>query len=98
RFRLWRRLVYQRPNLLGVIVHSRYALDAFSAAGIEPERLLLAYNGYAPEQLEPCRTQAEARALLGIDSGERVVAYAGSLRSSKGVDLLVAIAVRSPGG
>jgi glycosyltransferase involved in cell wall biosynthesis len=97
RFRPWRRLVYARRNLFGVIAHSRYAFDSFRAAGIAEDRLLLAYNGYAPEQLHPCRSRAEARALLGLDQAARLVVYAGSFRPGKGTDVLAPIAARLPG-
>lgn len=96
RFGPWRRLVYRQRHLLGVLLHSRYALSAFAAAGIEPERLQLAYNGYAPEHLRPERSVAEARAHLALPEHQPLVVYLGSFAPGKGADACAAVAARVP--
>jgi glycosyltransferase involved in cell wall biosynthesis len=92
--RFWplRRVCYTRPNLLGIVTHSRRSLESFRDAGIDAARLHLAYNGYDPASLLPERTRAESRRELGLPSEARLIVYAGYVSERKGTSFLLSIA------
>jgi len=92
----FRRLAWSRPNLAGVIVHSQVAYRGFRDAGFGEDRLLLAYNGYAPNAGDPKITQEEARKRLGLEAAGPIVCYAGGVGRHKGTDVLADLAKRVP--
>ena len=96
RFALWRRLVIGRPRLLGVIVHSRLAGQAFFDAGLDERRCLVAHNGFAPGLMEPRLDIAAARQRLGLPSREPLVVYAGHIGAGKGIEAVVSLAAAVP--
>jgi glycosyltransferase involved in cell wall biosynthesis len=79
-----------------VIGHSRLAVEAFLRAGLPESRCLVAYNGYAPEVMEPRLTQSEARARLGLPSSDPLVVYTGHAGKGKGIDAVVRMAAAVP--
>lgn len=88
----FRRAAWSRPNLAGVIAHSRVALDGFRARGFADERLLLAYNGFTPS---PAPAREAARQTLGL--GERpTVCYTGGVGRHKGIEALAVLAAEVP--
>jgi glycosyltransferase involved in cell wall biosynthesis len=96
RFAFSRRPVLQSPRLLGVVGHSRLAVEAFLRAGLPESHCLVAYNGYAPEVMEPRLTQSEARARLGLPSSDPLVVYTGHAGKGKGIDAVVRMAAAVP--
>lgn len=74
---------------------SRFTVDAevLSRFPEEKERCFVIYNGVNPEKFGPKGTDparvAELRKKYGIKKGDRVIAYLGRLRKSKGVDVLL---------
>jgi glycosyltransferase involved in cell wall biosynthesis len=96
RYALFRWYSYRHPRLAGIVTHSKYALDSFLRAGIEPDRLLLAYNGYSPSVMQPVRTRAEARVEAGLQTDRPIVCYTGDVRARKGTDVLAEIAAEVP--
>jgi glycosyltransferase involved in cell wall biosynthesis len=81
-------------DCLGLVLHSHYAADAYRRAGVPPERLLVAHNGFDPpgERLG----QSEARARLGLPGDRPIALYAGRVNAQKGLDTLLALADRRP--
>ncbi len=96
RYGPWRRWCYARPNLLGIITHSRVAAASFRAVGVDADRLLIAHNGYAEETMQPRRTVDEARAAVGLPPNERLVVYTGSTAPTKAVDSVLPLARALP--
>jgi glycosyltransferase involved in cell wall biosynthesis len=96
RFGWWRRACLGRSHLRGIVVHSRMAADAFTAAGWPEGRTLVAHNGFAPSLMEPRLDRVAARASLGLPGRERLVVYAGHAGRAKGVEALVELAAAVP--
>jgi len=94
-FWLWRTQCLTSPALVGVVAHSKLTADAFRHAGVPPDHVLVAHNGFAPSLLEPRLTRAEARARLSLPAGPLAV-YAGHTGPEKGVDVLIALAAAVP--
>jgi glycosyltransferase involved in cell wall biosynthesis len=94
-FWLWRKQCLASPALVGVVAHSKVTADAFLHSGVPPDRVLVAYNGFAPSLLEPRLTRAEARARLSLPAGPLAV-YAGHTGPEKGVDVLIPLAAAVP--
>ena len=92
RFAPWRYLCYRRPNLLGVVTHSRFSQRSFVDAGIPADRVLVAYNGYSPELMGPARSKLDARRELGLPTDQRLVVYAGHVGQRKGTDRIIEVA------
>ncbi len=97
RFAPWRQMCLASPHLRGIVTHSRLAADAFVAARIPAERVLVAYNGFAPSLLEPVLSRAEARIRLALPRDRPLAVYAGHVSPDKGVDVLVQMAAAVPG-
>jgi len=83
-------------RLAGVIAHSGLAGDAFVEAGLPPERVLVAHNGFAPSLMEPRLSRDEARGSLGLRGDLPLVVYAGHVGLHKGTKALVALAAALP--
>jgi glycosyltransferase involved in cell wall biosynthesis len=96
RFAPWRRMCLASPHLCGVVTHSRLAADAYVAARVPPERVLVARNGFAPSLLEPVLSRAEARIRLALPPDGPLAVYAGHVGPDKGVDVLVRMAAAVP--
>jgi len=81
-----------RRELLGVVTNSEFVRSSFLEVGIEADRVLACKLGHDPREFEPRMTRAEARDRLGLDPDRPIVAYAGHIDSSKGVDALLELA------
>ena len=92
----WRRYCYRHPKLAGILVHSRLAGRSVVEAGADERRVLVAFNGYAPEHLEPRLGRDEARALLGLPRDTPLVVYAGHVGRAKGLDAVAGLAAAVP--
>lgn len=95
-FFLWRRVCLTSPAFRGLIAHSRLAADAFRAAGVPADRVLVAHNGFAPSLMTPALDRAAARRRLGLAEEGQIVVYAGHSGPEKGVDALVRTAAAAP--
>ncbi len=83
-------------RMAGVVTHSALAAEAFIAAGVPSERVLVAHNGFAPSLMEPALTQEEARAATGLPADAPLVIYTGHVGPQKGTDALIALAAAVP--
>ena len=83
-------------RMAGVVTHSTLAANAFLAAGVPAERVLVAHNGCAPTLMTPALTRAEARAATGLPDHLPLVMYTGHVGPEKGTDALIALAAAVP--
>ncbi|MEJ6009740.1 glycosyltransferase [Novosphingobium aquae] len=83
------------PHCLGFIVHSRYAAGSYLRVGISPDQLLVAHNG-VDDVRESRPDKAQARARLSLPPAQKIVAYAGRVNASKGLDQVLALAALMP--
>ena len=73
----------------GVIVPSEYLKRMVVGWGVPPERVTVVYNALPPAQTGKQRTQATARAALGLDAARPVLLTVGRLVHWKGVDAFI---------
>lgn len=90
------RWIGRHPNFLGAVLHSALATDSYARAGVPPERLLTAHNGYDPRLLDPVLTREEARRRCGLPLEGPVVTYAGRVSMKKGLGLVLDLAEALP--
>jgi glycosyltransferase involved in cell wall biosynthesis len=96
RFAAWRSTCLRHDKLRGMILHSRLAARAYEAAGVPPERCLVAYNAFAPSLFATPQTRAEARRRLDLDDESPLIVYAGHAGRRKGLEQVVDLAARVP--
>ena len=84
------------PDFLGIACHSELAARSFRRIGITADRVRVVRNGFEPRLMEPALPKTEARARLGLDPARPIVTYAGRINERKGLDVLLAAAVRLP--
>ncbi len=85
-----------RKNLLGIVTHSRLAGQSYVKLGLSEERLLVAYNGFDVERLEPRLTKNQAREILDLPVDEPIVCYAGHVNMAKGLGIMLKMAEKMP--
>ena len=78
------------PKCLGLVLHSRFAADAYLRAGVPDEKLIVAHNGADP------RPDRVGGAAPDLPAGRPVALYAGRLDVTKGLDQLLALADLRP--
>ncbi|HEY5720993.1 MAG TPA: glycosyltransferase family 4 protein [Allosphingosinicella sp.] len=86
----------RRRHSLGFILHSEYAAASYAKAGIPAGQLLVAHNGADPKRMQPRLGKKDARKRLGLPAGRPILLYAGRINGEKGLDSLLALAVRRP--
>jgi glycosyltransferase involved in cell wall biosynthesis len=91
----FRRLA-RHPRFLGAVLHSDLARTSYVEAGIDPDCLLTAHNGYDPERLAPRRSRPTARQQCGLPVDRLTVTYAGRVTMEKGLDLMLEMARALP--
>jgi len=96
RFALWRLWCYAHRNLLGIVTHSELSRRGFIDAGATASRVATIYNGYEPAHFKADLSRESARARLGLDPKAPLVVYTGHVNTSKGMELLVRIALQIP--
>jgi glycosyltransferase involved in cell wall biosynthesis len=79
------------PRCLGLILHSRYAAEAYRRAGVPAGKMLVAHNGADPQPTRPA-----GRDELGLPGDRKVALYAGRLNEEKGLDQVLALAGLRP--
>jgi len=96
RFAPWRAATLSSRSLVGAILHSRLARDAYVRAGVPQDRCLVAYNGFVEAHARPALTRLEARQRLHLPADQTLVVYTGACGQRKGVDAIVRLAARMP--
>ncbi len=96
RFALWRSWCYGRRNLRGIVTHSDLSRRSFIEAGATASRVATIYNGYASTHFEKLLSREEARIQLGLDPKAALVVYTGHVDPSKGMEMLVRVALKTP--
>ena len=89
------RWIGRHPRFLGAVLHSDLARSSYETAGVAPDRLLTAHNGYDPNRLEPRLSQATARVQCALPDCPTVT-YAGRVTMEKGLGLLIEMARALP--
>jgi glycosyltransferase involved in cell wall biosynthesis len=82
------REIARHPRFLGAVLHSDLARQSYMDAGVDPDRLLTAHNGYDPERLRPRLSRETARERCGLPD-RPTVTYAGRVTMEKGLGLLL---------
>jgi glycosyltransferase involved in cell wall biosynthesis len=77
------------------VLHSDLARTSYENAGVAPDRLLTAHNGYDPERLEPRLSRTTARERCGLPN-RPTVTYAGRVTMEKGLGLMLDMARALP--
>jgi glycosyltransferase involved in cell wall biosynthesis len=86
----------RHPRFLGVVTNARFVADAYLEMGVAPDAVVVAHNSYDPADVEPRLTRADARKALGIAGDGPWVCYAGHIQRRKGIDMVIAMAARTP--
>tara|TARA_R110002096_G_scaffold436100_1_gene667741 strand:+ start:111132 stop:112274 length:1143 start_codon:yes stop_codon:yes gene_type:complete len=94
--RAWCVRLLSNPKVVGAIMHSQYAADAFIAAGVPSEKISVIHNGWDPQRFEPRMSREEARKLLDLPLDGGVVTYTGNVSPNKGLDVLLDMAKLCP--
>ncbi|MBL4636492.1 MAG: glycosyltransferase family 4 protein [Kofleriaceae bacterium] len=90
------RTLFRSKKMLGAFFHSEHAMNSFANAGISPEKLRVAHNGYNESFFDPPLSTREAREALGMDPDDFVIGYTGRLDLAKGIGALLDIAEHEP--
>lgn len=85
------RWIGRQDRFLGAVLHSYLARDSYVRAGVPADRLLAAWNGYDPGQMQPELTPEQARRSLGLPDVPTVV-YTGRVSLQKGLGLVLDMA------
>jgi glycosyltransferase involved in cell wall biosynthesis len=86
------RRVMGHPQFLGMVVHSRYSMNAYRRIGIPRESLCVIHNGFEPRRVEPRLHKWEARKRLGLPVERKIVVYSGRVNEKKGLDVVLDMA------
>jgi glycosyltransferase involved in cell wall biosynthesis len=90
------RWIARHPRFLGAVVHSDLARQSYVDAGVAPDRLLTAHNGYDPERLSPRLSRETARTRCDLPTDRATVTYAGRVTMDKGLGLMLEMARALP--
>jgi glycosyltransferase involved in cell wall biosynthesis len=86
------RRVMGHPQFVGMVVHSRYSMNAYRRIGIPRESLRVIHNGFEPRRVEPRLPKWEARKRLGLPLERKIVVYSGRVNEKKGLDVVLDMA------
>lgn len=86
------RRLARSTSFLGAVLHSHVAGRSYVDSGIDPEKILVAHNGFEPHRLEPVLERGEARGLLDLPARRHIVVYTGRLSAEKGLDVVLEMA------
>jgi len=90
------RLLREARRYDGVIVPSEYLKRIVAGWGVDEARIHVIYNALPPQAVAQPLSQAEARAMLGIDPDARMLLTVGRVLPWKGVDHLAAALAAVP--
>jgi glycosyltransferase involved in cell wall biosynthesis len=82
-------LLEAATSAAGVIAISGGVRDDLITLGIQPERLLVAHDGFERERFANMPSRADARRELRLAADKPLVVYTGGLLAWKGVDILI---------
>lgn len=86
----------RHPHFLGAVLHSDLARSSYEEAGVDPDLLLTAHNGYDPERLAPRLSRPTARQQCSLPVDRPTVTYAGRVTMEKGLGLMLDMARAVP--
>jgi len=90
------RWIGRHPRFLGAVLHSDLARSSYVDAGVDPELLLTAHNGYDPDRLAPRLSRRTARERCALHVDRPTVTYAGRVTMEKGLGLMLDMARALP--
>jgi glycosyltransferase involved in cell wall biosynthesis len=90
------RRVMGHPKFVGMVVHSRYSMNAYRRIGIPRESLCVIHNGFEPRRVEPRLHKWDARRRLGLPLERKIVVYSGRVNEKKGLDVALDMARARP--
>jgi len=90
------KLLSSSSYFLGAICHSKLSANALKAAGIEPDKVAVVYNGFDPSLLQPVLSTKTARTMVGLPHHQNLVVYAGNVQHTKGISILLDLAKDLP--
>ncbi len=96
----WLPALLRRARLhraLGATAHSEASRADLIALGFPAEAVVTARPGFSLERFEPHLSREEARRQTGLPGDAPIVAYAGNIHASKGMEQLLELARRLPG-
>ncbi|MCX5747470.1 MAG: glycosyltransferase family 4 protein [Proteobacteria bacterium] len=88
--------VQHHPRFLGVVTNAGMIAGSFVDMGLARDKVAIAHNCFDPADMEPRLSKAEARTKLGLPSADKIVCYTGHIQKRKGIDVIVAMAARTP--
>lgn len=88
--------VMRHPRFLGVVTNAGMIADSFVEMGFPRAQVAIAHNCFDPADMEPRLSQAAARAQLALPADAKIVCYSGHIQRSKGIDVIVAMAAKTP--
>jgi glycosyltransferase involved in cell wall biosynthesis len=93
--RIYRRYLLrdaQSPNLVLFIAISHALAKIWKRMGIPARKMLTLHDGFSAEDYKSVTSREEARRLLGIKTGSKIVLYAGSLYEDRGIENILRLA------
>jgi glycosyltransferase involved in cell wall biosynthesis len=91
---LARRFRFDRS--IGAVAHSDASRRDLVEVGFPEDAVITARPGFSLSRFEPALGREEARQKLGLPLGRPIVAYAGNVHVSKGIEQLLEVARRMP--
>ncbi len=85
-------LLNEKPNFMGVIMHSKLARDYWVSMGANPEKIVTIHNGIERFEIPASLDRAQARQALKIPEDSRVISYVGNIGKSKGMESILEMA------
>ena len=86
----------RHPRFLGAVLHSDLARSSYVDAGVDPDLLLTAHNGYDPDRLAPRLSPSTARTRCDLPTERPTVVYTGRVTMEKGLGLMLEMAQALP--
>lgn len=88
-FRLYRKWKIGLDRVKQFIAVSGQTRQDWAAEGIAPDKIAVVYNGIDPTLFAPATDRESLRQQWGITEPNRVIAYAGRLDNTKGLEVLI---------
>lgn len=87
----------RHPRMVKLVAISEALVKVWKELGVAPAKLISAHDAVDLEMFEISMTKEEARRIVGIEAGDPIVLYTGSLKADRGMDLILDAALRLPG-
>jgi len=85
-------LLNGHDNFLGVIVHSELTRHYLISLGAVEEKIITIHNGIDEKEIPPRMHRENARNLLNLPHGQKMICYAGNMDPTKYVESVVELA------